>query len=122
MPFFTSHSSRRRFLQNTLTASAAVALAPVLGAAREVTATKPSAQVKPFELEEITISELQDGMKSGRFTARSLVEQYSARIDEIDTPHKDKRGPAVNAIIELNPDVAALNLRITTGNVHSCSE
>ena len=108
MPFFTSHSSRRKFLQNTVTASAAVALAPALGAAREVTATKPSAQVKPFELEEITISELQDGMKSGRFTARSLVEQYLARIDEIDTPHTDKRGPAVNAIIEMNPDALSI--------------
>ncbi len=105
MPFFTSHSSRRTFLQNTVTASAAVALRPALSAAREVTA---AAEIKPFELEEITISELQDGMKSGRFTARSLVEQYSARIDEIDTPHKDKRGPAVNAIIEMNPDALAI--------------
>jgi amidase len=103
MPFFMSHSSRRKFLQNTVTASAAVALRPALGASREVTTAKPAA-VKPFELEEITISELQDGMKSGRFTARSLVEQYSARIDEIDTPRKDKRGTAVNAIIEMNPD------------------
>ena len=108
MPFFTSHSSRRKFLQNTVTASAAVALAPALGAAREVTATKTSAQIKPFELEEITISELQDGMKSGRFTARSLVEQYLARIDEIDTPHTGKRGPAVNATIEMNPDALSI--------------
>jgi len=56
-------------------------------------------EVTGFELEEITISELQEGMKSGKFTARSLVEKYLGRIDDID-----KRGPAVNAIIELNPD------------------
>ncbi len=55
--------------------------------------------MKPFELEEVTIPELQDGLKSGKFTARSLVEKYTSRIHEID-----KRGPAVNAIIELNPD------------------
>jgi amidase len=42
-------------------------------------------------------------MKSGKFTARSLAEKYSARIDEID-----KRGPAVNAIIELNPDAFSI--------------
>src|ERR1035437_997140 len=42
-------------------------------------------------------------MKSGKFTARSLVEKYMARIDEID-----KRGPAVNAIIELNPDALSI--------------
>src|SRR3984885_2252972 len=38
-------------------------------------------------------------MRSGRFTARSLVERYSARIDEID-----KHGPAINSVLELNPD------------------
>jgi len=64
--------------------------------------------VKSFELEEITISELQDGMKSGKFTARSLVAKYSARIDEVDKPAVDKRGPAVNAIIEMNPEALAI--------------
>jgi len=59
--------------------------------------------VRPFELDEITIAELQDGMKSGKFTARSLVEKYTARIDEID-----KSGPTVNAIIELNPDADSI--------------
>ncbi len=112
MPFFTSHSSRRKFLQNTLTAGAAVAFRPALSVARQVTSATPAGPVKPFELEEITISELQEGMKSGRFTARSLVEQYSARIDEIDTPRKNKRGPAVNAIIEMNPDALAIADRL----------
>jgi len=59
--------------------------------------------VKPFELDEVTIPQLQDGMKSGKYTAQSLVEKYLARIDEID-----KRGPAVNAIIELNPDALSI--------------
>jgi amidase len=42
-------------------------------------------------------------MKSGKFTARSLVEKYISRTHEID-----KRGPAVNAIIELNPDALSI--------------
>jgi len=98
-------SSRRGFLQSAVTASASAALYPALGAAREITPpTTPAApEVKPFELDEITISELQDGMKSGKFTARSLVEKYSARIAEID-----KNGPAVNAIIEMNPDALSI--------------
>jgi amidase len=54
---------------------------------------------KPFELEEATIAELQAGMKSGKWTARSIAQKYLARIEEID-----KRGPSVNSIIELNPD------------------
>src|SRR5579863_2851043 len=101
----SSLSSRRKFLQNAAIASAATTLYTALGAAREVTSSAKAVipEIKPFDLEEITISELQDGMTSGRFTARSLVEKYSARIDEID-----KRGPAVNAIIEMNPDAAAI--------------
>jgi len=98
-------SSRRRFLQTVVTASATVAVYPALGAAREITpaATHPQPDVKPFELDEITLDELQEGMKSGKFTSRSLVEKYSARIAEID-----KQGPAVNAVIELNPDAAGI--------------
>ena len=105
MPFFKS--SRRNFLRNSLMAGTAAAVDPALSAARDITAAKTATPqpfaLQPFELEEITISELQDGMKSGRFTARSLVELYSARIDEID-----KRGPAVNAIIEMNPDALSI--------------
>jgi amidase len=52
-----------------------------------------------FELDEITIAQLQDGMTSGKYTARAIAEQYLARIDEID-----RRGPSVNAVMEINPD------------------
>ena len=40
-------------------------------------------------------------MKSGKFTAKSLVEKYVARIEDID-----KR--TVNAIIEMNPDAVSI--------------
>jgi amidase len=80
-----------------------VALRPALSSAREISRSTESsaAEVKPFELEEITLAELQGGMKSGKFTARSLVEKYTARIEEID-----KR--TVNAIIEMNPDAVSI--------------
>jgi amidase len=42
-------------------------------------------------------------MQSGKFTARSLVEAYTTRIDEID-----KAGPRVNAVLELNPDALSI--------------
>ena len=100
----STNPSRRKFLQSAVNASAAAAVYPALGAAREITPAKPvTSDVKPFELDEITVPELQDGMKSGKFTARALAEKYTARIDEID-----KRGPAVNAIIEVNPDAFAI--------------
>ncbi|HEX6641552.1 MAG TPA: amidase family protein, partial [Thermoanaerobaculia bacterium] len=68
------------------------------------------------ELEELTIGAMQDAMRSGRLTARSLAEQYLARIDAMD-----KRGPAVNSMIELNPDALsiadALDRERTSGHV-----
>ena len=58
---------------------------------------------KTFEFEEVTIDALQQGMKSGKYTARSISEAYLARITEID-----KHGPAVNSVIEVNPDALAI--------------
>jgi amidase len=54
----------------------------------------------PFEVEEATISQVHDAMKAGRLTCRALVDQYLKRIDAYD-----KNGPAINAIVLLNPDV-----------------
>jgi len=52
-----------------------------------------------FELNEVTIATLQDKMKSGEYTARSIAELYLKRIQAID-----KNGPKLNAVIELNPE------------------
>jgi amidase len=59
--------------------------------------------VKPFELDEMTLASLQEGMKSGKYTARSLAEKYLQRIGEIDTS-----GPALNSVIEVNREVLAI--------------
>src|SRR5262245_32132419 len=61
----------------------------------------PSATVRTasFELEELTIAELQQRMTSGRETARSLAEKYLARIEAID-----RSGPTLKSVIEINPD------------------
>src|SRR5579864_2260599 len=105
-------SSRRSFLQTTLIGGTAATLTSIYaaGEAARVASPKPAATIAPkaadvkeFELAEITIPELQDGMKSVKFTAHALAEKYLARIDELD-----KRGPAVNAIIELNPDALSI--------------
>lgn len=91
--------NRRTFLGVSALGGAAALQVP---AQSSLSSPKPL-PVKPFELEEITIAELQADMKSGKLTARSITETYLGRIDEID-----KRGPAVNAIIELNPDALAI--------------
>ncbi|MGD0177443.1 MAG: amidase [Candidatus Bathyarchaeia archaeon] len=56
-----------------------------------------------FELDEVTIDEFQQGMRSDKFTARSITEAYLGRIEALD-----KQGPAINAVIELNPDALAI--------------
>ncbi len=80
-------------------------LAPALSAARVSSSAWEHAPspLPPFELEEATIAELQDGMKSGKFTARSLAEKYSERISDVD-----KSGPAINAVIQMNPDALGI--------------
>jgi amidase len=101
-------ADRRSFLKTALIGAAtatAIPLYPALGAAREIVSPASAPASKPFELDEITIADLQDGMQSGKFTARSLVEKYSARIQEID---KDKNGPVLNSIIEMNPDALSI--------------
>src|SRR5689334_976324 len=90
----SSALNRREFLRNSLAVGASATLGSSL--AQTQSAASPP---KAFELEETTITQLQEGMKSGRFTARSLAEKYLSRIDEID-----KRGPRINAVIEVNPD------------------
>lgn len=57
----------------------------------------------PFELNEITIADLQAGLVSGKFTARGLTEKYLARIEAID-----RQGPKLNSVIELNPEALAI--------------
>ncbi|HEX5412910.1 MAG TPA: amidase [Terriglobia bacterium] len=66
-------------------------------------AESPGQGVGRFELEETTITALQQAMKSGRLTAHSITKKYLARIEELD-----RRGPCLHAIIEINPDALAI--------------
>ncbi len=50
-------------------------------------------------LEEITISELQQGYRDKKFTVSEVVSAYLSRIEDIDS-----NGPALNSIIMVNPD------------------
>ena len=101
-------NSRRNFLRAGVTATLAAAAYPALGSTRVVDpppspAPAPAPGVmnfkRDFELDEITIDDVQKAFQSGQYSSRSLTEKYLARIQEID-----KAGPMVNAIIELNPD------------------
>ncbi len=53
-----------------------------------------------LELEEITISQLQEGYENDEYTIRQVVQAYLDRIEAID-----QNGPALNAIRHINPNV-----------------
>src|SRR5690348_7408011 len=57
------------------------------------------AQGEPLRLEETALTDLDRGFRENRLTARSLAEWYLARIDSLD-----KKGPKVNAVIEINSE------------------
>jgi len=62
-------------------------------------AVSASAATAQINLEELTVDDIQKGFQSGQFTAQELTATYLARIDAID-----RHGPAINAVIEINPD------------------
>jgi len=85
---------RREFLLGSAVAG--------VGAARASLPPPPGSAPQPaqaFELEEATLEQLQAGMTSGRWTSRSITEQYLARIEAVD-----RTGPRLNSVIEVNPD------------------
>jgi len=107
-------STRRSFLQSAALGGTAAALTPALGAARSVStgAGEPRNSVaayefKASELDEITIGELQEGLKSGKFTARFLVEKYWVRVSDLDM-RTDNGRATLNSVIEMNPDALSI--------------
>ena len=91
--------SRRTFLRSSLATTVISAAYPALGAARVSAQESPNVIPREFELDELTLDDLQQLVGSGKETSRSLTEKYLARIQDID-----KAGPMINSVIEVNPD------------------
>lgn len=98
--------NRRNFLKNSSAATIGVA---ALAASCNETAQQKKVGAEStnaaddFELNEITIDELQQKMQIGVYTSRKITELYLNRIDAID-----KNGYKINSVIELNPDALAI--------------
>jgi len=56
-----------------------------------------------FHVEEASISDIHAAMRASRLTCRALVQAYLRRIEAYD-----KTGPAINAIVVINPEALAL--------------
>lgn len=90
---------RREFLQ----ASAATCVLSVVNPVSAVEKTSFEAPSPAFELDELTIADLQQALQSGKYTSKQLVEKYTDRINDID-----KKGPALSSVIEMNPDAESI--------------
>lgn len=101
----TPTMTRRGFIELGVGAAVAtVACGPGAGPERGTPGETTSGQstensLPDFELDEMTIADLQDGMASDRFTSRSITEMYLSRIEAIDG-----HGPTLRSIIETNPE------------------
>jgi amidase len=71
---------------------------PVFLALAAVQAPAPR-PASTFRIEEATIRQIHDAMRGGQLTCRALVDAYLRRIEAYD-----KNGPAVNAIVVVNPN------------------
>ena len=108
---------RRRFIGTTVMGGAGLTLAAGCGPESSERSEQPeSPQVRPFELDEVDVAELQRSMASGERTARSITELYLGRIEELNA-----QGPELRAIIETNPDsliiADTLDLERAAGNI-----
>ncbi|MCC6289869.1 MAG: amidase [Chitinophagaceae bacterium] len=98
---------RRNFITNSTIVTAG--LGSLLTACND-SKEKVNAQVKTtseevasFELDEETISTLQEKMTNGKYSAEQITKLYLQRIEAID-----KNGPKLNSVIEINPDAVAI--------------
>ncbi len=53
-----------------------------------------------FDVEEKTVSELQEAMKNGQISSKELTQKYIARIKELDGK--------LNSVVEINPDAISI--------------
>jgi len=93
---------RRDFLQWSMLGTALAGVTSFAGCSIENNLAKEEHDYS-FELDEMTVKELQEAMRSGRYTAESITRKYLGRIEAID-----QNGPHLNAIIEVNPDAISI--------------
>jgi amidase len=94
---------RRAFVARALIAGVALALPSVERPLANTPAATLVGGQGNDELFELTIADARSRMEKGSLTSHALTQRYLSRIDAMD-----KRGPGINAIIELNPDAVAI--------------
>ena len=113
---------RRSFFKTAAIGGAAFTLSPLAACdEKNKQATSSTADYTQFDLNEVTIAQLQQKMKSGELTAEQLTNKYLERIKAVD-----QNGPTLRTVIELNPDAVNIARKMddcgTSTNVNRGSE
>jgi amidase len=95
----TNFDDRRGFMAKSLQASALAAA----GSGAAASGLGASINVARPGLLSASVPQLQKAMAAGSLSAETLTRMYLKRIEEVD-----RRGPKINAVIELNPDAVVI--------------
>jgi amidase len=90
-------------LRSSAATCALALVTPVAAESSKTDQVHPLQTPADFELDELSIADLQQHLQSGKFTSKSLVEKYVDRIKDIDST-----GIKLNSVIELNPDAESI--------------
>ncbi len=94
---------RRNFFKTAVIAGGTLAIAPLSSCVQPNTTSDSSINYTDFELNETSISQLQEKMSSGALTSEEITKKYLDRIEQID-----RKGPELRAVIEINPEALAI--------------
>ena len=90
---------RRNFFKTAALAGGTLAVSSLNSCVQTPVQNSVPEDYSTFELNEVTIAQLQEKMKSGAMTSEEITKKYLDRIERVD-----KNGPQLKSVIEVNPD------------------
>lgn len=90
---------RRNFFKTAALAGGTLAVSSLNSCVQPSVQNSVPEDYSTFELNEVTIAQLQEKMKSGAMTSEEITKKYLDRIERVD-----KNGPQLKSVIEVNPD------------------
>lgn len=87
---------RRTFFKTAAISGSAIAVTGLVSCQTTPTENEKTSSFSDFELNEITVEELQQKMQAGDFTSETICQKYLSRVEQLD--------PMLKSVIELNPD------------------
>ncbi len=96
---------RRDFVKSTVAGGGIVILSSFSGCEQAPVKNNSVAVnlYSAFDMDEVTVDQLQKSMKNGETSSEEVVSKYLKRIEDYD-----KKGPELRAIIEINPDALTI--------------